>query len=64
MLEGYVPTIPDWANDGHTLAGKRKGRGIEFFRTESTKLVPPPKEADPYEAEAFRLMKIKSELPG
>jgi hypothetical protein len=23
QLEGFAPTIPDWANDRHTLAGKR-----------------------------------------
>jgi hypothetical protein len=26
MLEGFAPTIRDWANDQHTLAGKKLGR--------------------------------------
>jgi len=28
QLEGFVPTIPDWANDKHTIA-KKRGRGIK-----------------------------------
>jgi hypothetical protein len=42
MLEGFVPTIPDWANDQHTLAGRKLGRGLDHFRTEGAKLVPEP----------------------
>jgi len=38
QLERYVPQIPDWADDQHTIRGKRLGRGLEFFREESTKL--------------------------
>lgn len=59
LLEGYVPEIPDWANDGHTLAGKRAGRGLEYFRAESAKLSPVPVDADPYEDEAYRLLQLK-----
>jgi replication-associated recombination protein RarA len=58
VLEGYVPTIPDWANDGHTLAGKRLGRGLDHFRKESAKLNGPVRR-DAYESEAYRLWKIK-----
>lgn len=58
-LEGYVPTIPEWANDGHTLAGKRQGRGLEYFRAVSTVLVPQPAASDPYEAEAYRLWALR-----
>ena len=47
MLEGYAPTIPDWANDRHTLAGKKLGRGLDHFRSEGAKLVPPPTGDDP-----------------
>lgn len=58
-LEGYVPQIPDWANDGHTLAGRRQGRGLEYFRTVSTQLHPAPAQPDQYEAEAYRLWELK-----
>ena len=34
QLEGYAPTIPDRANDKHTLAGRKLGRGIDHFRKE------------------------------
>ncbi|MDH2349561.1 hypothetical protein QCM80_02535 [Bradyrhizobium sp. SSUT112] len=32
MLEDFAPTIPDWANDQHTLAGRKLGRGLDHFR--------------------------------
>jgi hypothetical protein len=50
-----VPTVPDWALDGHTIEGKRMGRGLAYFREHSAKLVPPVKPGD-YEAEAYRLL--------
>jgi hypothetical protein len=59
MLEGFVPTIPDWANDQHTIAGKKLGRGLEHFREEGAKLIPPPTGDDPDEDEAYRLRAIK-----
>jgi replication-associated recombination protein RarA len=59
-LEGFVPEIPDWANDGHTIAGKRLGRGVDYFRKVSALLSPAPFHADPYEAEAFRLLALKT----
>ena len=59
MLEGFAPTIPDWANDQHTLTGRKLGRGLDHFRSEGAKLVPPPKEPDPFEDEAYRLWAIK-----
>ena len=31
-VAGFVPTVPDWALDGHTVAGKRMGRGLAYFR--------------------------------
>ncbi|WP_130211793.1 hypothetical protein [Bradyrhizobium genosp. SA-3] len=31
-LEDFAPTIPDWANDQHTLAGRKLGRGLDHFR--------------------------------
>ena len=61
QLEGYVPTIPDWANDRHTLAGRKLGRGIDHFRQEGAKLVPPPTADDPYEDEAYRLWALKQQ---
>ena len=61
MLEDFVPTIPDWANDQHTLAGRKLGRGLDHFRKEGAKLVPPPTEPDAYEDEAYRLWTIKQQ---
>jgi hypothetical protein len=54
LLEGYCPTVPDWAHDKHTARGKRMGRGFDHFRAEGAKLVPQP-EKDAYEDEAYRL---------
>jgi replication-associated recombination protein RarA len=59
QLEGFAPTIPDWANDRHTLAGRKLGRGLDHFRTEGARLVPPPTADDPYEDEAYRLWALK-----
>ena len=42
MLEDYVPTVPDFALDQHTLEGRKLGRGLDHFRQEGAKLVPPP----------------------
>ena len=42
ILEGFVPVIPDWALDQHTTEGRRMGRGLDHFRSEGAKLVPPP----------------------
>ena len=74
LLEGYVPEIPDWANDGHTLVGKKLGRGLEHFRTESAKLVNTATVVGPhsvqehgnvgedqYADEAYRLWELKQE---
>jgi replication-associated recombination protein RarA len=61
MLEGFVPTIPDWALDQHTMRGKAMGRGLDHFRKEGARLVPPPTEPDPYENEAYRLWAIKQQ---
>ncbi|MHC2576765.1 hypothetical protein ACVI1J_001522 [Bradyrhizobium diazoefficiens] len=59
MLEGYAPTIPDYALDMHTIKGKAMGRGLDHFRKEGAKLIPPPTEPDPYIEEAYRLWAIK-----
>jgi replication-associated recombination protein RarA len=59
QLEDFVPTIPDWANDQHTLTGRKLGRSLDHFRSEGAKLVPPPTEPDQYEDEAYRLWAIK-----
>jgi replication-associated recombination protein RarA len=58
-LEGHVPEIPDWVYDQHTYRGKAKGRGLDYFREESTRLVPAPAEKDAYEDEAYRLWEKK-----
>jgi replication-associated recombination protein RarA len=59
MLQHFVPEIPDWALDQHTPAGKARGRGIDHFRQEGAKLVPPA-EPDEYEGEAYRLWELKA----
>jgi hypothetical protein len=59
MLEDFAPTIPDHALDMHTMKGKAMGRGLDHFRSEGAKLVPPPTEPDAYENEAYRLWAIK-----
>jgi replication-associated recombination protein RarA len=59
QLEGYVPEIPDFALDMHTMNGKAMGRGLDHFRAEGAKLIPPPTADDPYEDEAYRLWSIK-----
>jgi len=60
LLEGFAPEIPDWANDQHTLAGRKLGRGMQHFREEGARLVPPPAMKDAYEDEAYRLWAIKA----
>jgi replication-associated recombination protein RarA len=59
LLEHAAPEIPDWAYDQHTAQGRRRGRGLDYFRQESTKLVPAPTDADPYEDDAYRLWALK-----
>jgi hypothetical protein len=59
QLEGFAPTIPDWANDRHTLAGRKLGRGLDHFRKEGAKLIPEPTADDPFVEEAYRLWRIK-----
>jgi hypothetical protein len=59
LLEGFAPTIPDWANDQHTIKGRKMGRELDHFRKEGARLIPPPTAADPYEDEACRLWAIK-----
>src|SRR3977135_1834906 len=55
-----APIGPDVAFDQHTQKAKRMGRGLDHFRKEGAKLVPPPTDGDPYEAEAYRLWQIKN----
>jgi replication-associated recombination protein RarA len=62
-LHGVAPEVPDWAYDHHTTRGRKLGRGVEYFRTESTKLVPPPDGPDPYEAEAFAQFEARAKQP-
>ena len=45
----------------HTLVGRWLGRGLDHFRSEGAKLVPPPKTKDAYEDEAYRLWAIKQQ---
>jgi len=57
MLEGFAPGIPDYALDMQTMKGK--GRGLDHFRTEGARLIPPPTADDPYEDGAYRLWTLK-----
>jgi hypothetical protein len=43
----------------HTIKGKAMGRGLDHFRAQGAKLVPPPTDDDPFEDEANRLWQIK-----
>jgi replication-associated recombination protein RarA len=61
QLEGYLPTVPDFALDMHTMKGKAMGRGLDHFRKEGARLIPEPTEPDPYEDEAYRLWAIKQQ---
>jgi replication-associated recombination protein RarA len=63
LLEDFAPEIPDWAYDQHTHKGRSMGRGIEHFRKEGAKLVPPPTAADPHEEEAYRLWTLRQNTP-
>jgi hypothetical protein len=53
VLEDFAPTIPDYALDMHTTKGKAMGRGLDHFRQEGARLIPPPTGDDPYEDEAL-----------
>jgi len=61
QLEGFAPEVPDWALDMHTMKGKAMGRGLDHFRKEGARLIPPPTEPDQYEDEAYRLWQIKQQ---
>ena len=58
QLEGYVPAIPDFANDQHTI-GRKMGCGLDHFREEGAQLIPPPTGDDPFVEEAYRLWALK-----
>ena len=38
--QGYVPTVPDYAYDVHTVKGREKGRDIMHFLDEASKVTP------------------------
>ncbi len=57
-----VPTVPDWALDGHTREGKKMGRGRDYFRKESTKLIPPPAQDDAYIEEAYAAWELRDRI--
>ena len=59
LLEDFAPEIPDYALDMHTMKGKALGRGLDHFRKEGARLIPPPTGDDEYEDEAYRLWQIK-----
>jgi len=55
-LLGEKPEVPDWAYDMHTTRGRQYGRGLDHFRTESARLVPPA-NIDLYEVEFYTARK-------
>lgn len=61
QIGGVVPVVPDWADDMHTLAGKKRGRGLKHFREDGAKLLPPVKP-DKYEDEAYEWLEAKAKL--
>ena len=61
QLEGYVPAVPDFALDQHTLEGRKLKRGLTHFREEGARLIPEPTEPDLYIEEAYRLWQIKAQ---
>ncbi len=63
LLNEYTREVPDWAYDQHTLAGRKKGRGLDFFRAESTKLVPALDGPDQYEDEAYAMWALRDATP-
>ena len=63
QIEGFVPTVPDFANDMHTVEGKHMGRGLDHFRKEGARLIPPPTGDDPYIEQAYRLWDLKAKQP-
>ena len=42
LEQGYTPEVPDFVYDHHTAQGRKQKRGLEYFRTVSTKLIPQP----------------------
>lgn len=58
-IEKRKPDVPDWALDVHTSQGKRMGRGLDHFRNVGAILKDGPTAADDFEAEAYRLWRIK-----
>ena len=60
-LETSKYEVPDYVYDQHTTKGRKLNRGLEHFRTESTKLVPAPASPCPYEDSAFKVWAAKRE---
>ena len=50
--------MPDYAIDKHTIRGRKKGRGWEYFFAEGAKLENQALK-DPYENEVYELLKKK-----
>jgi hypothetical protein len=59
QTQRFLRSVPDYALDMHTMKGKAMGRGLDHFRKEGARLIPPPTGDDPYEDEAYRLWDIK-----
>ncbi|MBN2003927.1 MAG: hypothetical protein JXA21_11275 [Anaerolineae bacterium] len=56
--------IPDYARDHHTDAGKRQGRGVDFWLEEGCRLEPQGDVPDPYKIEAEALWRAgKKDAP-
>lgn len=61
VLTHYKPELPDWIHDQHTTIGRKAGRGVEYFRSISTQLIPTPPAKDRYEDEAYEMWTLKAE---
>jgi replication-associated recombination protein RarA len=55
-----APVVPDWVHDKHTKIGRKLGRGLDHFRSDSAQL-DKPTGVDPYEDEAYQVWSAKAE---
>ena len=62
LEQGYTPEVPDFVYDHHTAQDRKQKRGLEFFRTVSTTLVPQPPK-DIYEDEAYEMLELSMRQP-
>jgi hypothetical protein len=61
--EQLPPQIESWTYDHHSQKGRSLNRGIEYFRDESTQLIPPQQFDDPYRELFFEELQKRFEDP-